>query len=90
MGEHHLGAPGPPPTSALRSPYLGTKAQLVDGVLGLGVLGEELVVVLLREREADTSRAHALAGRAPHPGSQAAHAPRRGQGPSGRGGRTAC
>lgn len=31
--------------------YLGPQAQLVNGVLGLCILGEELVVVLLQERE---------------------------------------
>lgn len=41
--------PSPPqPTPA---GYLGSQAQLVDGVLSLGILGEELVVVLLRERD---------------------------------------
>ena len=40
----HLSTPPPWPAQ-----YLGPKAQLVDGVLGLGILGEELVVVLLRE-----------------------------------------
>lgn len=44
--------PGPPPPPHPNQ-YLGPKAQLVNGVLSLGVLGEELVVVLLQERKSD-------------------------------------
>lgn len=34
--------------------YLSPKAQLVDGVLGFSILGEELVVVLLWEKQSQT------------------------------------
>lgn len=64
------GDPGPtrPPHPSL---YLGPEAQLVDGVLGLSVLGEELVVVLLQEGTATRSLAQAprcgTPGREPTP-----------------------
>lgn len=47
------------PTSPTQ-PYLGPQAQLVDGVFGLRILGEELVVVLLqgRDNEVVTARPH--------------------------------
>lgn len=68
-------ARGPGPTPALQpspqpSPqpswYLGPEAQLVNGVLGLSVLGEELVVVLLQERESRAVTAQAPCCKAPH------------------------
>lgn len=42
---HHLLSPRVPPGT-----HLGTQPQLVDGVFGLGVLGQQLVVVLLQGR----------------------------------------
>lgn len=51
-----VSSPGGPGTPLHPTPagYLSPKAQLVDGVLGLSILGEELVVVLLREKESQT------------------------------------
>lgn len=46
-------------------PYLGPQAQLVDGVLGLRILGEELVVVLLQDRDSKVVTAQAPRGQAP-------------------------
>lgn len=44
-----------PPLGAQPSQYLGPEAQLVNGVLSLGILGEELVVVFLWEWKARRS-----------------------------------
>lgn len=48
--------------------YLGFQAQLVDGVLGLRILGEELVVILLQGRDSKGVTAQAPQGTPPPKG----------------------
>lgn len=60
-------------TSTPSSRYLGPQAQLVDGVLRLGILGEELVVVLLQERDSKVVTCLGSSLRGP---SQGTHSPK--------------